>query len=122
MSKEVDPLNEKDLEAALNSMAAELPEGDFAQLGPLAGQWLLNKFKYEPDTLPATFVIKLFLDFQKAVASKQLPDEEGQRDVSVLEMVRDSTLPDERKKELLIEERDSLEDELEQVRLQLEEM
>jgi hypothetical protein len=41
---------------------------------------------------------------------------------SVLEIVRDSSLPDERKKEMLLSERERLEDELEQVRAELEEL
>lgn len=43
-------------------------------------------------------------------------------DVSVLEMVQNSSLPDERKKEILLIERERLEEQLELVNIELEDL
>lgn len=47
---------------------------------------------------------------------------QGNVDVSVLEMVQNSSLPDERKKEILLIERERLEEQLELVNIELEEL
>jgi hypothetical protein len=117
-------ISEADLEKVLEAMAesVESDSSDFLQLGDLAGKELLRRFKEDPTSLPSTFMFKFFLDFQKALAAKQLPTDPEKVQTSVLEIVNDSTLPDERKKELLFVERERLEDELELVRAKLEEM
>ena len=100
----------------------DLDEADFHTIGRAAGKELLSRFKTDPGSLPGTFVIKLFLDYQKALAAGAHEPENEEVHISVLELVRESSLPDERKKELLLVERERLEDDLEQVNIELEEL
>src|SRR5512146_940505 len=81
-------------------------EADFEELVDLAGKELERRFKEDPSDLPGTFVIKLFLDGNKAIRAGDVPEDEvPEPDPDVLDLVRSDGLPVERKYELLIEER-----------------
>lgn len=77
-----------------------------------------------PQDIPAGGLLRLAESLTKLELARvqRAPDEKKHENPSVLDMVRDSSLPDERKKELLLTERERLEDELEMVRAELEEL
>ena len=95
---------------------------DLREVGKLAARELVRRFKKDPSSLPGTFVIKLVLDAKKAEAAGAFKDEEVQEYTSVLEIVRESTLPKERKRELLLTERERLQSEWFLVKEELEKM
>ena len=79
---------------------------DFGELVELSGKELARRFKEDPNSLPGTFVIKLWLDGNKAMKAgdvNEAPDEAPPPDV--LELVQSPGLPTERKHDLLVAER-----------------
>ena len=85
---------------------------------------LQERVRNNPDDLPAGQLLAFGRDLVKLEQARleRAPTEDNEERPSVLELVRESNLPDERKKELLLTERERLEDELEQVRFELEEL
>jgi hypothetical protein len=85
---------------------------------------LSERMESSPGEIPAGGLLRLAESLTKLEMARleKTPEAKGVAAPSVLEMVRDSSLPDERKKELLLTERERLEDELEQVRAELEEL
>jgi hypothetical protein len=85
---------------------------------------LSERMETAPHEIPAGGLLRLAESLTKLEMARleKAPDEKGFAAPSILAMVRDSSLPDERKKELLLSERERLEDELEQVRAELEEL
>lgn len=79
---------------------------DFGELVDLAGQELKRRFEEDPASLPGTFVIKLWLDGNKAILHGDAPEEEDLTpEPDVLDLVQQDGLPVERKQQLLIAER-----------------
>ncbi len=79
---------------------------DFGELVKLSGQELRRRFEEDPASLPGTFVIKLWLDGNKAILHGDSPsEEEAGPEPDVLELVQSPGLPVERKHELLVAER-----------------
>jgi hypothetical protein len=96
---------------------------DFHTIGNLAGKALLLMLRDRPEKLPATFLIKLYLDYQKAAANRQIPDGgDPLVNLSVLELIDASSLPVERKKEILTTEMERLESVLADINARLEEL
>lgn len=80
---------------------------DFEELVQLAGKELERRFREDPDSLPGTFVIKLFLDGNKAMRAGDVPDAApDEPDPDVLDLIQNDGLPNERKLELLNAERE----------------
>ena len=81
-------------------------EVDFEELVSLSGKELMRRFQEDPDSLPGTFVIKLWLDGNKAIRAGDTPEEtDNTPPPDVLELVQSPGLPTERKYELLVAER-----------------
>jgi hypothetical protein len=82
-------------------------QADFEELVDLAGKELERRFRQDPDSLPGTFVIKLFLDGNKAMRAGDVPEDGPVApDPDVLDLVQSDGLPWERKRELLETERE----------------
>jgi hypothetical protein len=78
---------------------------DFADLVVAAGNELKRRFKKDPDSLPGTFVIKLWLDGNKAIRAGDAPKQgDDLPPPDLLELVQSEGLPYERKHDLLIAE------------------
>lgn len=80
-------ITEKDIADALDAdaiIANSAGNADFKELVDLAGRELMRRFKEEPDSLPGTFVIKLYLDGMKAIAAGDAPDESDPGSVDLL--------------------------------------
>lgn len=95
----LDTITDADIAAALDSPPIEADTPNFAELVNLAGQELMRRFREEPDSLPGTFVIKLYLDGMKAVAAGNVPDAEDPGTVDVLAAL--DSLPPEHARALL---------------------
>ena len=81
-------------------------EVDFEELVALSGKELMRRFETDPDSLPGTFVIKLWLDGNKAIRAGDAPEEADNTPApDVLELVSQEGLPTERKYDLLVAER-----------------
>jgi hypothetical protein len=93
---------------------------DFHSVGRLAARELQKRFREDPSALPGTFVIKLFLDYQKALERGVREPENAQEYVSVRTILADLDIEPERKRELLLAERERLQEELVLVDLELE--
>lgn len=95
---------------------------DFHSVGKLAALELQKRFKEDPSALPGTFVIKLFLDYQKALERGVREPESTQEFISVRTILADLNIEPERKQELLLLEKERLEEELVLVNIELEEL
>jgi hypothetical protein len=95
---------------------------DFHSVGRLAARELQKRFREDPAALPGTFVIKLFLDYQKALERGVHEPEATQEYDSVRTILSDMDIEPERKKELLLLEKERLEEELGLVNIELEEL
>jgi hypothetical protein len=113
-------INEDDLGKALEVIAENPDAPGLAGLMGLAVTELSNRLKESPGQVGATALTQIINAGAKAAANT--PPEEKKHETSVLEMVKDSSLPDERKKELLLTERERLQEQLELVYLELEEL
>lgn len=79
-------ITEKNLKDALGA-GSDLPasdDPDFKELVALAGKELMSRFNTAPDSLPGTFVIKLYLDGMKAIAAGDAPDQGDPGSVDLL--------------------------------------
>lgn len=77
-----------DLNAAADVVIANATAdtASFRELIEAAGGELKRRFDEEPESLPGTFVIKLFLDGQKALAANEIVDPEDPDDqVAILD-------------------------------------
>ena len=77
---------------------------DFAKLVGAAGKELTRRLDKDPDSIPGTFLIKLWLDGNKALRAGDAPTDDAPPDPDVLELIQQEGLPRERKLELLIQE------------------
>jgi hypothetical protein len=93
---------------------------DFFKIGKLAAKELMRRFKEDPSALPSTFLIKLFLDFEKIMRSGEMKEDVAQEYTSVRTILADLDIEPERKRELLLAERERLQEELVLVDLELE--
>lgn len=106
---EPERIDEAAINAALDGLVQNAAPGDasFAGLVAAAGKELQRRFDHDPDSLPGTFVIKLFLDGTKAIAANDgLDDTPDAPDPDVLDLVQNQGLPVTRRIELLQAERD----------------
>lgn len=98
-------------------------EVDFEELVALSGRELERRFKEDPNSLPGTFVIKLWLDGNKAIRAGDTPDDAPvEPDPDVLDLVQNPGLPSERKQELLLSERTKIVERLSALDKALEEL
>ena len=96
---------------------------DFGELVELAGKELERRFKSDPDSLPGTFVIKLWLDGNKALRAGDAPEaQDDSPPPDVLDLVQSPGLPSERKQALLLSERTKIVDRLASIDKALEEI
>lgn len=65
----------------------------FEAIHSRAAAWVLNLFQNEPDRVPPTFAIKLFLDGEKAKRERQIQPQETGPEVSILDRI-DALPPD----------------------------
>ena len=103
----------------------EIPVGDgdpdFAELVSAAGKELTRRLDRDPDSIPGTFLIKLWLDGNKALRAGDAPSEDSPPDPDVLELISNPGLPAERKIELLNAEREKVVERLAEINLALKE-
>lgn len=95
----LETVTEADIQAALESAPLDASAPNFGELVELAGRELMRRFREEPNSLPGTFVIKLYLDGMKAVAAGAVPEQADQGQVDILESL--DALPPEHARELL---------------------
>jgi hypothetical protein len=85
---DLETLEQDELLAALGeavTTTTDVESASFRDLIDAAGRELKRRFDDDPESLPGTFVIKLFLDGQKAIASKDVPDDVPE--VSILDRI-----------------------------------
>lgn len=101
-------IDEAAINAALDGLVQNAAgDASFAGLVAAAGRELQRRFDTDPDSLPGTFVIKLFLDGTKAIAANDVPDDaDDGPPPDVLDLVQNKGLPVTRRVELLRTERD----------------
>lgn len=112
---EPERIDEAAINAALDGLVQNAAPDDasFSGLVAAAGKELQRRFDNDPDSLPGTFVIKLFLDGTKAIAANNVPDETPDGpEPDVLDLVQNEGLPVTRRRELLLAERDRAVDRL----------
>jgi len=68
-------------------IAATSENANFTELVEGAGRWLKYRTDNDPESLPPTFMVKLYLDGQKAIAAKQVPEEPDGTQVSILDRI-----------------------------------
>jgi hypothetical protein len=85
---DLEQLDQDELLVALGeavTTTTDVESASFRDLIDAAGRELKRRFDDDPESLPGTFVIKLFLDGQKAIASKDVPDDVPE--VSILDRI-----------------------------------
>ncbi len=99
----------------------ELEALDLQALVPLAAKELKRRFENDPESLPGTFVIKLFLDgHRQLVRQDEGVDVEAEQEPDVLDLVQSPGLPLERKLELLESEGQKCRDRLADINAAIE--
>lgn len=68
-------------------IAGASENANFTELVEGAGRWLKDRMENDPESLPPTFMVKLYLDGQKAIAAKQVPDVPDGAQVSILDRI-----------------------------------
>lgn len=69
-------------------IAGAAGDANFSDLVEGAGRWLKDKMENEPERLPPTFMVKLYLDGKKAIAAKAVePENIGGPQVSILDRI-----------------------------------
>ena len=93
-------ITDQDIQDALDSEPIiDGSDPDFKEIARLVAQELMRRLKDDPESLPGTFVIKLYLDSQKALAAGAVPDQGDQGQVDILASL--DALPPEHARELL---------------------
>lgn len=83
-------LTDADVEQILADASDEVPAEDasFVDLVEGAGRWLKDKMENEPEALPPTFMVKLYLDGKKAIKARDVvPDVTEEDKVSILDRI-----------------------------------
>ena len=66
---------------------SEEDDASFIDLVEGAGKWIKNMMDNKPDALPPTFMVKLYLDGKKAIASRAVEPESDEGRVSILDRI-----------------------------------
>lgn len=71
-----------------NSDPPVVEDASFVELVEGAGRWLQEKMENDPESLPPTFMVKLYLDGKKAIAAKAVePELNSDNQVSILDRI-----------------------------------
>jgi hypothetical protein len=95
---------------------------DFHLLGEEANKELLKRFREDPSSVPGSFLMKFVLDYDKRKDSRAYEADAAPEYDSVRTILNDMDIDPERKKELLLIEKQRLEEELVLVNIELEEL
>jgi hypothetical protein len=95
---------------------------DFHLLGEAANRELMKRFESDPASVPGSFLMKFVLDYDKRRDSRAYEAEAAPEYDSVRTILNDMDIDPERKKELLLLEKERLEEELGLVNIELEEL
>lgn len=89
------------MQAALNepSIVDSVSPVDLKEMVQLAGRAIMQRLRDDPDSMPMTFTMKLFLDGSKAIAAGSVPDPEDEGAVDIITAL--DSLPPEHARELL---------------------
>ena len=95
---------------------------DFQLLGGEANKELLKRFQEDPSSVPGSFLMKFVLDYDKRRDSRAYEADDAPVYDSVRTILADMDIDPGRKKELLLIEKQRLEEELVLVNIELEEL
>ena len=91
-------ISDEDFEKAVADLTADPEAPEFRRIIEAAGRELVRRLDSEADDIPGSIIAKLYLDGQKALAAKQIPESDTTQ-VSILDRI--GALPPEHAKALL---------------------
>ena len=79
---------EEQLLGAVGDSAIEkaAEDANFSELVEAVGRWIQERIENDPDSLPATFMLKMYLDGKKAISARQVADD-SVPEISILDRI-----------------------------------